>query len=57
MKLFKLDESVKLAEIRQRWLEESYAFPRRVAAEGLTFDLDKMIVHYDLGKYRVEPAR
>jgi polar amino acid transport system substrate-binding protein len=55
--LFKLDESGKLAEMRKRWLEESYAFPRRAAAEGLAFDVEKMVEHYDQGKCRVEPAR
>lgn len=55
--LFKLDESGKLDEMRKRWLEESYAFPRRAAAEGLPFDVEKMVAHYDQGKCQVEPAR
>lgn len=55
--LFKLDESGKLAEMRKRWLEESYAFPRRAAAEGLPFDVEKMVAHYDQGTCRVEPTR
>lgn len=55
--LFKLDESGKLAEMRKRWLEESYAFPRRAAAEGLPFDVEKMVAHYDQGTCQVEPAR
>ncbi len=54
--LFKLDESGKLAEMRRRWLEESYAFPRRAAAEGLPFDVEKMVAHYDQGKCRVAPG-
>ncbi|MEY4706096.1 MAG: hypothetical protein RL042_2301 [Nitrospirota bacterium] len=55
--LFKLDEAGKLAEIRRRWLEESYAFPRRAATEGLPLDVAKMVAHYDQGKCRVAPAR
>ena len=55
--LFKLDESGKLAEMRTRWLEEHYAFPRRAAVEGLPFDVEKMVAHYDQGTCRVEPAR
>lgn len=55
--LFALDESGKLTEMRHRWLEESYAFPRRAAAEGLPFDVEKMVAHYDQGKCRVAPAR
>ncbi len=54
--LFKLDKSGKLVELRKRWLEEQYAFPRRAAAEGLPFDVEKMVTHYDQGTCRVEPA-
>ena len=54
--LFKLDESGKLTEMRTRWLEEHYAYPRRAAAEGLPFDVEKMVAHYDQGTCRVEPA-
>lgn len=55
--LFKLDESGKLAAMRKRWLEESYAFPRRAAAEGLPFDVEKMVAHYDQGTCRVASTR
>lgn len=55
--LFALDESGKLTEMRQRWLEESYAFPRRAATEGLPFDVEKMVAHYDQGKCKVAPVR
>lgn len=55
--LFKLDESGKLAEMRKRWLEEHYAFPRRAATEGLPFDVEKMVAQNDQGKCRVGPAR
>jgi ABC-type amino acid transport substrate-binding protein len=50
--LFKLDESGRLATLRTRWLDEPYAFPRRAAAEGLPFDVEKMVSHYDQGKCR-----
>jgi ABC-type amino acid transport substrate-binding protein len=55
--LFKLDESGKLAEMRRRWLDESYAFPRRAATEGLPFDVEKLVEHYDQGTCRAEPVR
>ena len=54
--LFKLAASGKLDEMRRRWLDESYAFPRRATAEGLSFDLEKLVEHYDQGTCRVEPA-
>jgi polar amino acid transport system substrate-binding protein len=53
--LFNLDESGGLAAIRARWLEESYAFPRRAATEGLPFDVEKMVAHYDQGACRAAP--
>lgn len=55
--LFRLDEAGKLAEMRRRWLEESYAFPRRAATEGLPFDVEKMVAHYDQGTCRMAPVR
>jgi ABC-type amino acid transport substrate-binding protein len=51
--LFQLDASGRLAQMRQRWFEETYAYPRRAAAEGLPFDADNMIAHYDQGGCRV----
>ncbi|MGH7207158.1 MAG: substrate-binding periplasmic protein [Nitrospiraceae bacterium] len=55
--LFRLDESGRLLEIRKRWTEEAYAFPRRASAEGLAFDVEKMVAHYDQGRCRVERSR
>lgn len=53
--LFSLDESGGLARFRARWLDESYAFPRRAATEGLSFDVEKMVAHYDQGTCRPAP--
>lgn len=50
--LFRLDESGRLAEMRRRWLEEDYAYPRRAATEGLPFAAEKMPLHYDQGQCR-----
>lgn len=50
--LFRLDESGRLADMRRRWLEENYAYPRRAATEGLAFAADKMPQHYDQGQCR-----
>ncbi len=50
--LFRLDESGRLADMRRRWLEESYAYPRRAATEGLPFSAEKMPQHYDQGQCR-----
>ncbi len=55
--IFKLDESGKLADMRKRWLEEQYAFPRRAALEGLPFDIEKMVAHYDQGACREPRGR
>jgi ABC-type amino acid transport substrate-binding protein len=48
--LFELDVSGRLDAMRRRWLDESYAYPRRAAAEGLPFDVEKMVMHYDQGR-------
>jgi polar amino acid transport system substrate-binding protein len=50
--LFRLEESGRLAEMRRRWLEEIYAYPRRAAAEGLPFSAEDMPRHYDQGQCR-----
>lgn len=50
--LFRLEESGRLTDMRRRWLEEDYAYPRRAATEGLPFDADKMPQHYDQGRCR-----
>ncbi|MGQ0811826.1 MAG: substrate-binding periplasmic protein [Nitrospiraceae bacterium] len=50
--LFRLDESGRLAQMRRRWLVDEYAYPRRAAAEGLSFDPDNMPKQYDQGQCR-----
>lgn len=55
--LFQLDESGKLTEMRRRWLEETYAYPRRAATEGLPFAAEKMPQHYDQGQCRLADNR
>lgn len=51
--LFRLDTSGRLAEMRRRWLEDEYAYPRRAATEGLPFAAEKMPQHYDQGRCRL----
>ncbi len=55
--LFRLHESGRLAEMRQRWFEETYAYPRRAATEGLPFAAENMAQHYDQGACRIVPGR
>lgn len=55
--LFRLEESGRLAEMRRRWLEEDYAYPRRAATEGLPFAAEKMPQHYDQGQCRLTDNR
>jgi len=50
--LFQLDASGRLAEMRRRWLLDSYAFPRRAAAEGLPFAVEKMVAQQYQGECR-----
>ncbi len=50
--LFRLGESGRLEAMRRRWLEESYAYPRRAAKEGLPFAAENMPQHYDQGRCR-----
>ena len=52
--LLQLDESGRLHEMRKRWLEEEYAFPRRASLEGLPFNVEKMAVHYAQGTCRMK---
>lgn len=54
--LLQLDESGRLHEMRKRWLEEEYAFPRRASLEGLPFDVEKMAAHYMQGTCRINPG-
>lgn len=55
--LFRLDESGRLAEMRRRWLEQDYAYPRRAAREGLPFAAENLPLHYDQGQCRWAPTR
>lgn len=55
--LLKLDESGRLRDMRTRWLDEEYAFPRRASLEGLPFDVEKMAAHYVQGTCRLRPER
>lgn len=50
--LLQLDASGRLAEIRRRWLSDTYAFPRRAAAEGLPFAVEKMVAQQYQGECR-----
>jgi len=50
--LFQLEESGRLAEMRQRWVEDVYAYPRRAASEGLPFAAEGVVQHYDQGQCR-----
>jgi ABC-type amino acid transport substrate-binding protein len=50
--IFQLGESGRLQTMRRRWIEDSYAYPRRASTEGLPFDVPKMVAHYDQGTCR-----
>lgn len=50
--IFQLRQTGRLDAMRRRWLEETYAYPRRAAAEGLPFDVAKMPAHYAQGTCR-----
>lgn len=50
--LFQLEESGRLAEMRRRWQEDVYAYPRRAASEGLPFAAEGVAQHYDQGRCR-----
>lgn len=47
--LFRMEQDGRLAQLRHRWLNEDYAYPRRASIEGLPFDANKMPQHYDQG--------
>lgn len=51
--IFQLHESGRLEQMRHRWIEETYAYPRRASSEGLPFDVQKMPAHYAQGACRV----
>jgi hypothetical protein len=50
--IFHLRESGRLERMRQRWIEDSYAYPRRASTEGLPFDVHQMPTHYAQGTCR-----
>ena len=50
--IFKLRTSGRLDSMRQRWLEDAYAYPRRASTEGLSFDVKQMPKHYAQGTCR-----
>jgi len=51
--LFRLEATGRLEEMRRRWLTEVYAYPRRAAAEGLPFAVEKMVAQHYQGECRV----
>ena len=55
--IFKLRTSGRLDSMRRRWLEESYAYPRRASTEGLSFDVRQMPAHYAQGTCRESSSR
>ena len=55
--IFQLDESGRLEQMRHRWIDESYAYPRRASSEGLPFDVGKMPAHYAQGTCRESSSR
>lgn len=50
--ILQLQESGRLEQMRHRWIDESYAYPRRASTEGLPFDVRKMPAHYAQGACR-----
>ena len=55
--IFQLNETGRLQRMRQRWLDEPYAYPRRASTEGLPFDVQKMPTHYAQGVCRESSSR
>lgn len=55
--IFRLGETGRLHAMRRRWLDESYAYPRRASTEGLPFDVRKMPTHYAQGTCRESSPR
>lgn len=55
--IFQLVEAGRLAAMRQRWLDDPYAYPRRASLEGLPFDVNKMPAHYAQGTCRETSPR
>lgn len=55
--IFHLHESGRLERMRHRWIDETYAYPRRASEEGLPFDVQKMPAHYAQGTCRAASLR
>lgn len=55
--IFHLHESGRLEQMRHRWIDETYAYPRRASEEGLPFDVQKMPAHYAQGTCRASSPR
>jgi ABC-type amino acid transport substrate-binding protein len=55
--VFRLGETGRLQSMRHRWLDESYAYPRRASTEGLPFDVHQMPMHYAQGTCRESSPR
>jgi ABC-type amino acid transport substrate-binding protein len=55
--IFHLRQTGRLEAMRRRWLDESYAYPRRASIEGLSFDVAKMPAHYAQGTCRETAPR
>ena len=55
--IFNLHESGRLEQMRHRWMDDAYAYPRRASEEGLPFDVQKMPAHYAQGTCRAASLR
>ncbi len=55
--LFELEQSGQLERMRRRWMEDDYAYPRRAAADGLSFAPDNMPQQHDQGTCRPATER
>ncbi|CAI4032346.1 PBPb domain-containing protein [Nitrospira tepida] len=55
--LFRLRESGRLEELRRKWHDDFYAYPRRAATEGLPFSVEDLPQHYDQGTCRWMTSR
>jgi polar amino acid transport system substrate-binding protein len=55
--IFQLRQTGRLDAMRHRWLDETYAYPRRASTEGLPFDVAKMPAHYAQGTCRETAPR
>lgn len=55
--LYRLEETGRLAQMRNRWLEEDYAPTRRATDEGLPLEVSKVPDHYDQGQCQTAGRR